>query len=235
MTLLAMLVFSTVAFAADANVSLSSADEVIARVMQHDENQQATLNGYTSLRRYVLENLGHHKRAEMLVRVTCQKDGSKAFEAISSSGWGSARKHVFPKLLEGEAEASRASVRDQSRIIPQNYSFELIGTESVNDRPAYVITITPKEAKKYLVHAKVWIDAQDYAIVRMEGRPAKSPSFWIKSVQFVHRYQKHGPFWFPVSDRSVTDARFFGATEVTIEYFEYAPDIAPADRERTNP
>ena len=57
-------------------------------------------------------------------------------------------------------------------------------------------------------------------IVRMEGEPAKNPSFWIKSVHFVHTYGKHGPFWFPVSDRSVTDVRIFGNTEVNIDYFD---------------
>ena len=87
MTLTAILLLS---IAGDANVGIPKADDVIARLIQHDENQQAALNGYTSLRRYVLENPGHHKRAEMLVRVTCQKDGSKQFEQVSSSGWGSA-------------------------------------------------------------------------------------------------------------------------------------------------
>jgi hypothetical protein len=62
------------------------------------------------------------------------------------------------------------------------------------------------------------------AIVRIEGKAAKSPSFWIKSVHFVHTYQKSGSLWLPVSDRSVTDARILGSTELTIEYFDYAPN-----------
>ena len=231
MTLIAILLTSIAVDGGDVNVAAPNADEVIARVIQHDENQRAALDGYTGLRRYVLENPGHHKHAEMVVRVTCNKDGSKHFEEISSSGWGGARKHVFPKLLEGEAEASRAALRDQSRIIPQNYSFELIGTEMMDDRLAYAIAIKPKEPKKYLVHAKIWVDAQDYAVVRMEGKPAKSPSFWIKSVHFVHRYDKRGEFWLPVSDHSVSDARIFGATHVTIEYFDYAPEISQTARQ----
>jgi len=39
-----------------------------------------------------LENTEHHKQAEMVVRLTCLKDGSKHFEIISSSGWGGVRK-----------------------------------------------------------------------------------------------------------------------------------------------
>jgi hypothetical protein len=202
------------------------ADDVIAKLIQRDQGRQAALNGYTSLRKYILENEKHHKRAEMVVRVTCRKDGSKEFEELSSTGWGSARKHVFPRLLEGEAEASRPGLRDQSHIGPENYSFELVGSESVNGRPAYVIAVSPKESKKYLIEGKLWVDAEDFAIVKIEGKPAKSPSFWIKSTRFVHEYDKHGQFWFPASDRSRSDARFFGTTDVTIEYFDYVPDAA---------
>ena len=100
----------------------------------------------------------------------------------------------------------------------------MAGTECVRDRPAYVITIEPKTPNKYLARGRIWVDAREYAIVRVEGTPAKNPSFWIKSVHFVHDYDKCGSFWFPVSDRSVTDARIFGATEMTIEYFDYTPN-----------
>jgi hypothetical protein len=68
------------------------------------------------------------------------------------------------------------------------------------------------------------VDADEYAIVRVEGKPAKNPSFWIKSVHFVRDCDKSGSFWFPVSDRSVTDVRIFGVTEMTIEYLDYTPN-----------
>jgi hypothetical protein len=43
----------------------------------------------------------------------------------------------------------------------------------------------------------------------------------------VHAYQKSGPLWFPLSTQSVTDARFFGTTDVNIEYFDYVPKTQP--------
>ncbi len=108
----------------------------------------------------------------------------------------------------------------------------MVGTEYVDERPAYVIAIAPKTPNKYLMQARIWIDADEYAIVRIEGKPAKNPSFWTKSVHFVHKYEKRGSFWFPVSDRSVTDVRIFGSTEVTIEYFDYAPNTSALSASR---
>jgi hypothetical protein len=232
MTLGPFLLFSSIAIAADASLQLPTGDEVVAKMMVRDSERQATLYGYTASRRYILQNQRHHKRAEMLVRMTCLRDGSKQFETISETGWGSARKHVFPRLLEAETEASRPGLRERSRLIPENYAFEMVGTEYVDERPAYVIAIAPKTPNKYLMQARIWIDADEYAIVRIEGKPAKNPSFWTKSVHFVHKYEKRGSFWFPVSDRSLTDVRIFGSTEVTIEYFDYAPNTSALSASR---
>jgi hypothetical protein len=218
------LIFAALIAAQDPGQQLPSADDVVAKMIERDNQRQAALHGYTGVRRYVLENSRHHKRAEMLVRVTSLADGSKQFQTVLATGWGVARNHVFPRLLESESEASLPDVRERSRITPENYSFEMVGRDYVNQHPAYVIAITPKTRNKYLLHGRIWIDVDDYAIVRIEGKPAKNPSFWIKSVHFVHTYQKSGSFWLPVSDHSVTDARILGTTELTIEYFDYVPN-----------
>jgi hypothetical protein len=222
MTLL-LLIFPVALAAEESARVLPSADDVVARMMERDGERQAALHGYTSARRYVLENPHRHKRAEMLVKMECLEDGAKRFETVSASGWGAARNHVFPKLLESESEASMPGARERSSITPQNYSFALIGQDTVNQRPVYVIAISPKSQNKYLVHGRIWVDLEDYAIVRIEGKPAKSPSFWIKSVQFVHTYRKNGSFWWPESNRSVSDVRIVGTNVLTIEYFDYAP------------
>src|SRR5579862_4968401 len=217
------LIFAGAMAAQELGQQLPSANDVVAKMMEHDNQRQAALHGYTATRRYVLENSRHHRRAEMLVNVTCLANGSKQFQTVSATGWGIARSHVFPKLLEGESEASLPDARELSRITPENYSFEMIGTESIDQRSAYVLAIAPRKQNKYLVRGRIWVDLDEYAIVRIEGKPAKNPSFWTKSVHFVHTYQKSGEFWLPASDRSVTDARLVGTTELTIEYLDYAP------------
>jgi hypothetical protein len=209
-----------------ATPALRTADEVVASMTAHDRERQAALHGYTAVRRYVLENQSHHKRAEMLVRMTCLEDGSKQFEVVGANGWGGARRFVFPRLLEAETEASRPDLRERSRITPDNYTFQMAGMDYVRGRAAYVLTIEPKTENKYLARGRIWVDADEYAILRIEGKPAKNPSFWVKNVHFVHDYDKDGSYWFPASDRSVTDVRIFGATEMTIEYFDYTPNAS---------
>ena len=220
MTKLLLLIPMAAAFA-DSTQPLPTADEVVARMIARDSQRQSALYGYTGTRRYVLENKRLHKRAEMLVHITCMKDGSKQFETISESGWGGARKHVFSRLLQAETEASKPGVRDRSRVLPENYTFEMAGIRSIDERPAYEIEVAPKTTNQYLMRGRIWIDAEAYVILRMEGAPARNPSFWTKSVHFISTYGQHGPFWFPASNRSVTNVRIFGNTEVNIYYLDY--------------
>jgi hypothetical protein len=99
----------------------------------------------------------------------------------------------------------------------------MIEATSVDGRMAYGIEVIPKRQDKSLFRGRIWVDAEDYALARVEGEPAKNPSFWTRNVYFVQQYQKKGPFWFPVMTTSVTDARMFGATDVNIRYFDYKP------------
>jgi hypothetical protein len=205
----------------NAETAMPNIDDVIPAMLQKDTERRAAFDGYLGMRTYVLENEAHHKRAEMTVRIECHRDGTKEFEVLSSTGWGGARKHVFSKLLEAEAAASKPGSGDDSRVTPENYSFRMIGTEEIDGRTAYAIEVTPKAPNKYLIRGTIWVDATDYAIVRMQGSPAKSPSFFIKSVEFTHTYQKAGPLWLPASDVSLSDARIFGPTRLTILYQDY--------------
>lgn len=206
---------------ASGSAGLPSADEIVAKMVQRDAERCSALEGYASVRRYVLENTRHHKQAYMLVRMIQRKDGSKDLEIVSSSGWGGARKHVFPRLLEAETEASRPGNSKDSRVTSQNYSFSMLRVEDVDARTAYVLAVTPRKQEKYLMRGTIWVDAEDFAIVRMEGEPAKNPSFWIKNVHFTHKYEKHGQFWLAAFDNSVSDARIFGPTELRIDYVDY--------------
>jgi hypothetical protein len=203
-----------------------SAEEIIARMLDRNSQREKLQGGYSGTRRYVLENEKLNKHAEMLVSVSCDPDGTKHFEIVSERGWNSANKHVLRKMLESESQTSQPQVRERTSISPDNYKFQMIGNDSLESRPVYVIEVLPKRQDKYLFEGRIWVDAEDFAVVRAEGKPAKNPSFWTHSVNFVQVYHKSGTFWFPLSTESVTDARFFGKTAVSIRYFDYQPNSA---------
>ena len=203
--------------------NLPSAGDVVERMLASDAQRQRSLAGYEGARRYLLLNDHMHKRAEMVVCVTGDPDGTKHFEIVSETGWKAAQRRVLHKMLESEEEASRPEARFKARLSFDNYEFQMVGIDELDGRSVYAIDVSPKRKEKYLFRGRIWVDRQDFALVRADGNPAKNPSFWTKSVHFTHAYQKSGPFWFPSTTDSLTEARIFGATALKIEYFDYKP------------
>jgi hypothetical protein len=211
--------------------SAPSADEVIARMLVRDVQREAAAGGYTGNRQYVLDNPRFEKQARMVVSVTCGPDGTKNFQVVSEQGWKSANNRVLRKMLESESESSRPAVRPKARITSDNYSFQLIKAAPLDGRLAYVIDVIPKHKDAYSFRGRIWVDAEDYALARAEGEPAKTPSIWIRSVHFAQEYRKSGDYWFPWSTSSVSEARAFGETEVDIHYFNYFARSRNTDRD----
>jgi hypothetical protein len=195
--------------------------EIVDKMVAADNRRLANLAGYTSMRRYHLENQRFHKSAQMTVRVHYDPAGTKTFEVVAQEGSKVILHRVFQSMLEAESEDSRKGDRENSRILPANYDFRLIGVDRSDGPVSYVLEISPRTQSKFLIRGRIWVDAKDYAITRIEGSPAKNPSFWTRSIQIEHRYGKTGVFWLPLSNLSSADVRIFGRTVVTIEYFDY--------------
>jgi hypothetical protein len=157
----------------------------------------------------------------MTVKVTYHHPGRKQFEVVSESGPGVVRQKVLRRMIESEADASRDELRRSSQLTPANYNFKLLRLDQEGGRPAYVLEVIPKTKSQYLIRGEVWVDAEDFAVAKVTGQPAKNPSFLIRDSKLVYRYAKFGLFWLPVSMDSEADALMFGRTEVEIRYMDY--------------
>lgn len=84
-----------------------------------------------------------------------------------------------------------------------------------------MLSVKPKTKNKYLFQGKIWVDAEQFAVVRIEGEPAKSPSFWIKDAKIETLYVNVNDFWLPAHHHSVTAVRLGGHADFSIEYKDY--------------
>jgi hypothetical protein len=225
----AIALFTATIGSAQSSNSLPPANDVVSRMMWFDAARESELTGYVATRHYVAVNKG--RRAEMVVHVTCDGAGTKQFTILGEEGSGAIRQRVFHKLLNEETEASRRGTRNNTRLTPDNYEFQIVGEETLETGPAYVLSVVPKKENKYLINGKILVDADDYSIVRIEGQPARNPSFWVHSVHFVHTYQKVGPFWFASSTHTTSEIRIFGEAELTIENSNYS--LNPPNKSNT--
>jgi hypothetical protein len=157
----------------------------------------------------------------MVVSVKYLFPGKKEFSVQSATGSEFIIDKVFKKLLEAENEALDTEKQRRSALNDDNYRFTLIGYESGVSGAAYVLQVEPRTKDKFLYRGRVWVDAEDFAVVRLEAEPAKNPSFWTKKAEIVHVYKKVSDFWLPAYNHSVTAMRLGGRAELTIDYQDY--------------
>ena len=80
--------------------------------------------------------------------------------------------------------------------------------------------VQPRTRNKCVFRGKIRIDEESFAVQRIEGAPAQSPSFWVKRTHFIHEYARFKDFWFPVRHYSEADLRLFGHSILEISYFD---------------
>jgi hypothetical protein len=139
----------------------------------------------------------------------------------SESGSGLIRHLALNPLIASEIETTAGKEHHDSAIAPANYSLQVLGEQQVGSYHCFVAQAVPKRKDKYLFEGKVWIEAQDYAVVRIEGHPAKKLSFWIERADFVRQYQKIGDFWLPQRDETFVQVRLYGRKALTIDHQDY--------------
>jgi hypothetical protein len=195
--------------------------EIVQQLVSRNEQRAHQLGAYTSRRHYHLTYRGfpHGAEADLVVDVSYAPPSSKHFDVISESGSHLLLDHVLRKLLRTEQDSSRDHA--ESALTPANYSFSLVGTEINEGRPAYVLRVDPKTQGQLLYRGTIWVDATDYAVVKIDAQPAKNPSFWIRNTEIHHVYTKAGDFWLPQSNRSETKVRLGGDAVLTIDYGDY--------------
>ncbi len=112
------------------------------------------------------------------------------------------------EILDQETEM--AAKTKESEISRTNYDFVFLRQENLGAGDEYVLGLLPKRREKYLFRGQIWVDASTFRIRRLEGIPAKSPSFWIKSIHITLQFADLSGMWVPISFDAIASVRFSG-------------------------
>jgi hypothetical protein len=203
-----------------------------AKVVQGIENAQRykeqCLAGLTATEHYVVKNSHFNEPALMTVHVSYTRGAGKTYKVVSRSGPGLLQKRVLDRLLEEESAMTRGTERERSLLNTANYSIELTGSEQIAGRQCYVLSLVPKSRSIHLLKGRAWIDSTTFALVRIEGRPTASPSFWTGKPLIVRDYIPVQGFWLAQHSHATSDGFFAGNTQLDVQYTEYS--VSPDTR-----
>jgi len=154
------------------------------------------------------------------VRVTVVPGASMTWTVLEEGGSGYIRDKVLLPMLEGEADTVKKNLATQSGVAELNYRFSRpAATDPVTVPPGLErFRIIPRRADMMLVDGTAWVAAADGDLIQVDGRLAKSPSFWMKTVDVVRRYARIEGVRVPVLTESTADVRFAGRTVLRMTY-----------------
>jgi hypothetical protein len=200
-----------------------TAEQVVKRMEEKNSERAAALHQFEGTRIYTMQYHGfpNDRDAEMVVTMSYRAPDTKEFKIVSQTGSKFVIDHVFKKLLTSEQEAMSEENRRRTALSAENYEFTLDSYETTPEVARYVLNAIPKTDNKFLYRGKIWVDATDFAVAKIEAAPAKNPSFWIKKTEIKHTYIKVDGFWFPSENHSQSSIRLGGTATLSILYKDY--------------
>lgn len=199
------------------------AEQIVDNLVRRNRERARALESYQGTRVYRLEYRGFpsSRSAEITVDVQYRSPATKEFSIRSQSGSHFLVEKVFQRMLQSEKDALTEENQARVALNNDNYSFTLDGADNLPTGPAYILSVEPRTSNKLLYRGRIWVDAEDFAVVRIDAAPAKNPSFWTKDTRIEQAYTKVGNFWLPLSNRSTSAIRLGGHAYFSIDYRDY--------------
>ena len=146
---------------------------------------------------------------------------SLAYGAVKFVGDTFVKTNIIVKLLQSEVDHVEKGEGAATAITPDNYKFTYKGPQQLNGMPVYEFHVKPREKRAGLFRGKIYLGATTGHIVRAEGTLVKSPSLFVKKIEFTQNYEDVAGFSLPASMHSVAETRLFGKAIVDISHSDY--------------
>jgi hypothetical protein len=183
-------------------------DKILQRIEDSQHQNPAQSRPYEVTREYkVFRGDDRQPISEVLAQIDFVAPDMKTYKIVQTRGnsWGA---KIVRELLSSETSTTRKE--HSTEISRANYDFVFLRHQNFGDVSENVIAIFPKRKDKYLLRGQIWVDANSFRIRQIEGSPAKSLSFWLKSLHVTLQYGELGGMWVPVTFDAIATVRILG-------------------------
>lgn len=197
--------------------------------------QADTLTSYTASTVVQADLPDALQQGQFEVRTKYVAPRTLRFTAVRFAGDPFVKSNVINRILQSEVQHVESQDRGNTAIDSTNYSFTYKRTESIGLRLVRVYAVKPRQKRAGLFKGEIYLDATTGSLRQAKGKMAKSPSFFIRKIEFAQEYADFKGFTVPVHLHSVAKARVLGRVVVDIFVYDYsllaqntaATDFAP--------
>lgn len=197
-------------------------DEIVSRYLDATEAQQDTIRGGTQELDIdaTVPKLEKHGKLHALKNIT--KLGKITFHVLGFTGDNTVKTEVIARYLKAEIDASQGGTA--MSVTRENYKFKYKGEADWNGHTAYVLHVTPRQKKVGLFKGELWLDAETFMPVRESGKFVKTPSIFLKKMEFVQDFELQNGVSMPQRLQSKADVRFVGPVELNVNYLGFSKE-----------
>lgn len=194
---------------------------ILDRYMDATQIQQAALRG-VQMEVDIDAELPRLKKAgrlRALRRISLL--GKITYKALGFSGDSTVKQEVITRYLAAESEARENGT---IAITLANYKFRYAGRIEQNHLTMQVIEVTPRKKAVGLFKGEIWIDTETGMPVRESGEFVKSPSVFLKKIEFVRDYELQDGVALPSRIKTTVETRVVGKAQLLIHFANIVRD-----------
>jgi hypothetical protein len=187
-------------------------DQRAAAAMERFLDRPTIAHQYSAARR--LEASGCGRQGWLDVQTEFTVSSGLFYQVKAEGGSGYIRSRVLRSLLDEEQDLIARNRSATVALSADNYQFT---PEGLNDEGLVVVRIRPLRKERSLIAGQMFLTV-DGDLVRIEGRLAKNPSFWVTRVSVVRSYRRINGVLMPVSLDTTAQLRLFGSSALRMTY-----------------
>ena len=203
-----------------------SPDSALATYERGMKEQASELAGYTATSVIDAELPDSSQKAEFELKRHYAAPSVLEFTPVRSTGDKFVKSNVIVRLLQSEVDHVHKGEQSQTAISSENYKFSYKGIAQLDGAAVHVYDLKPRQKRVGLFKGKIYVDAFSGRLLRAQGTIVKSPSFFIKKIDFVQDYATIDGFTFPTHMHSESETRLVGKAVVNITHRDYQPELA---------
>jgi hypothetical protein len=187
-------------------------DQRAASAMQQFLDGTTTAHQYSASRRLEASGSGHQGWLDVQTEFTAAS--GFLYQVTAEGGSGYIRSRVLRSLLDEERNLIARRGATAAAISADNYQFT---PEGLNEEGLAVVGMRPLRKDRSLIAGRMFL-TMGGDLVRVEGRLAKNPSFWVTHVNVVRSYRRINGVPMPVTLDTTAQLRVFGSSALRMTY-----------------
>ena len=225
-------VFGQNAVPASDNLSQAEIDRMVTTFTNREAQFRKALNNYSFKRDAMVQSLGMGGQVtgeyHRISTFTFDDQGNR-FEKIGffpMPSFGGVTQEDLDDLGGIQPFALDPTKRDR-------YNFKYVGKEKIDELSLYVFDVVPKaipdpkKTKERLFVGRVWVEDQDFQIVKTKGKGVPETKINKFPIVETYREQIDGKYWFPTysyaDDELIFDSGDTLHIRMKVRYTDFAP------------